>query len=301
MIATEALHKNLLDALEAIRDDYFSLPDPVAQKKLLLETCRTAAGQQEHIIGDNLSNILDHYIQIDAIDYDWVIGFLLGRINNEADHKMRSREQKDDFDSRFNTVTGVILSQYELPDEVTVERYESSNRYNPSPIASVEMALGKLPEYGVRYEDFVFIDIGSGMGRNLLLASAYPFREIIGVELSAYLHSVAGDNIARYRSPDIRCSNFRLECVNATEFLFPEENMVLYFWLPFDENVAKLFLQKLESFLRAHPVRCLLVFLEVSYTCLDQSEVFKKIDWFLTPATTISDRDFFSITVFANS
>ena len=48
------------------------------------------------------------------------------------------------------------------------------------------------------YQRFGFVDVGSGKGRALLLASDYPFREIIGVELSPELDRVARANIARY-------------------------------------------------------------------------------------------------------
>src|ERR1700683_3774920 len=32
------------------------------------------------------------------------------------------------------------------------------------------------------FRDFVFVDLGSGKGRTLLMASDYPFRRIVGVE-----------------------------------------------------------------------------------------------------------------------
>jgi hypothetical protein len=293
-------HKRLLDALESISLEYVSLNDPAAQKKLLLKTCREVGSREVQIVGENLVKILEHYIQTDAIDYDWVFAFVQQKVNSEIDDKMMKREQKDDFDTRFNTLTGVILSQYELPDEVDVQRYESANRYNPSPIVSVNMALDKLPGYQVNYGNFVFMDIGSGMGRNLLLASAYPFHEIIGVELSHYLHTVAESNLARYPQEGMQCRNFRLECVNAAEFVFPEKDMVLYFWYPFDEQVAQRFLKNLEDFLEKHPVWCILLFLENHFECVGQSAVFRKIDSYPTPATTINDEKFFSITVFSN-
>jgi cyclopropane fatty-acyl-phospholipid synthase-like methyltransferase len=37
---------------------------------------------------------------------------------------------------------------------------------------------------GVREQD-VFLDYGSGLGRVLLMAAQYPFRRVLGVELSA--------------------------------------------------------------------------------------------------------------------
>src|SRR2546430_8863932 len=43
-------------------------------------------------------------------------------------------------------------------------------------------------------EDDVFIDFGSGKGRVLFVAAHYPFRKVIGVELSAKLNQIASSN-----------------------------------------------------------------------------------------------------------
>ncbi|MGA8860958.1 MAG: hypothetical protein WB506_13210, partial [Candidatus Sulfotelmatobacter sp.] len=50
------------------------------------------------------------------------------------------------------------------------------------------------------FHDFVFVDLGSGKGRTLLMASDYPFRHIAGVELLPALHQVALENLRKYRS-----------------------------------------------------------------------------------------------------
>ncbi len=47
-------------------------------------------------------------------------------------------------------------------------------------------------------QDFTFIDLGSGKGRVLLMASEYPFQKIIGVEFMPELHRAAQKNIAGY-------------------------------------------------------------------------------------------------------
>ena len=46
--------------------------------------------------------------------------------------------------------------------------------------------------------DFTFIDLGSGKGRVLLMASDYPFKKIIGVEFMPELHRAAQENITGY-------------------------------------------------------------------------------------------------------
>ena len=47
---------------------------------------------------------------------------------------------------------------------------------------------------------FTFVDLGSGKGRTLLMASDYPFRRIIGVELLPSLHQIAQENLRQYKS-----------------------------------------------------------------------------------------------------
>jgi SAM-dependent methyltransferase len=66
--------------------------------------------------------------------------------------------------------------------------------YLPSPVAFVRKLLRGL---NIRYESYVFVDLGSGKGRVLLLAAELPFKEIIGVEFSPELHAIARSNIAR--------------------------------------------------------------------------------------------------------
>ena len=45
----------------------------------------------------------------------------------------------------------------------------------------------------------VFLDLGAGKGRMLLAASRYPFRRVIGVELSDRLAAIARSNVAAFR------------------------------------------------------------------------------------------------------
>lgn len=103
------------------------------------------------------------------------------------------------------------------------------------------------------HAEYTFIDIGSGKGRTLLLASDYPFRRIIGVELFRELHEVAERNISIYRSPRQRCSRLESVCMDATEYEFPDDNLFLQFGDPFPAEVLDKVLKNLERSLAAHP------------------------------------------------
>src|SRR4051794_21977627 len=48
-----------------------------------------------------------------------------------------------------------------------------------------------VAQMGIRYEEYVFVDYGSGKGRALLLAAEFPFRRAVGVEFSPELHEAA--------------------------------------------------------------------------------------------------------------
>ena len=99
------------------------------------------------------------------------------------------------FDERFGVETSGLI--YELPSGHQHDLY--NNGYfavAPSVFHAIMRAM--LEQLHLDFQRFSFIDLGSGKGRALLLASDYPFREIIGVELSPELDRVARDNIARY-------------------------------------------------------------------------------------------------------
>ena len=101
--------------------------------------------------------------------------------------------------------------------------------------------------------DFVFVDLGSGKGRTLLMASDYPFRRIVGVEFLPALHQIAQENLSKYRGEEQKCFALEAVCADAREFVFPAEPVVLYLFNPFPEAGLQRVLANLEESLRAHP------------------------------------------------
>lgn len=101
--------------------------------------------------------------------------------------------------------------------------------------------------------DFTFIDLGSGKGRTLLMASDYPFRHIMGVEFLPALHQIAEENIHRYRSDSQKCFAIESVCSDATAFAFPPEPLIVYLFNPFAETGLRRALANLIGSLRQHP------------------------------------------------
>jgi SAM-dependent methyltransferase len=105
----------------------------------------------------------------------------------------------------------------------------------------------------LNFSDFVFLDIGSGKGRTLLMASDYPFRCIVGVELLPALHQAAQQNLGKYKSESQQCFALESVCADATEFPFPAEPLVLYLFNPLPEAGLRKMIANLEESLRANP------------------------------------------------
>ncbi len=126
--------------------------------------------------------------------------------------------------------------------------------YQPTESVLFHEMIGALAEQvGLDFRGFIFIDLGSGKGRTLLMASDYPFRRIVGVELLPALHRAAQENIAKYRSESQKCFAIESICGDATEFAFPAEAIVLFLFNPLPEAGLRRVIAKLEESLREHP------------------------------------------------
>ena len=116
-------------------------------------------------------------------------------------------------------------------------------------------ACGNGPIRGAHFDfrDFTFVDLGSGKGRTLLMASDYSFRRIIGVELLPSLHQIAEENLSKYKSDSQKCFVLESICADATAFSLPDGPLVLYLFNPFPESGMRRVIANLDQSLRAHP------------------------------------------------
>jgi SAM-dependent methyltransferase len=105
----------------------------------------------------------------------------------------------------------------------------------------------------LNFRDFTFIDLGSGKGRTLLMASDYPFRRILGVELLPSLHEISRQNLRQYKNEAQKCFGLEAICADAGEFSFPDEPLVLYLFNPLPESGMRRVVLNLEQSLGRHP------------------------------------------------
>jgi hypothetical protein len=126
--------------------------------------------------------------------------------------------------------------------------------YQPTEAALFHEILDALhKQSNVDFHDFVFIDLGSGKGRTLMMASDYSFRRIVGVELLPELHQAAQGNLNKYRRESQKCFAMESICADAAGFLFPPEPIVLYLFNPLPEDGLRRVISNLERSLRERP------------------------------------------------
>ena len=183
-----------------------------------------------------------------------LLGVLWEFVRESTPERLRQRygDADYDWDYRVNTTSGAVGWRDRL-----LGMFHSA--YQPTePAAFHEMldALQQTPnpdQTTLNFHDFTFVDLGSGKGRTLLMASDYPFRRIIGVELLPSLHQIAQQNLRQYKSESQKCFTLEAICADATAFSFPEDPLVIYLFNPFPESGMRQVFVNLEQTLRAHP------------------------------------------------
>ena len=108
--------------------------------------------------------------------------------------------------------------------------------------------------------DSVFVDVGCGKGRVLLMASRYQFAKIIGIEFDPCLAEIARTNINRYRAITNRKIAVEVVCGDILDYQIKGDENVWFLYNPFDEVVLRRFLRKLQESLLKHPRKIWLIY-----------------------------------------
>ena len=174
---------------------------------------------------------------------------LIEFLHDSTPERLRQRfgDADYDWDYRVNTTSGAVAWRDRLLGVFHSE-------YQPTDLPAFHEMLDALQrQTNLDFRDFSFLDLGSGKGRTLLMASDYPFRRIVGVELLPSLHQIAQQNLRQYKSESQKCFALESICADATTFPFPEDPLVIYLFNPFPESGMRRVLSNIEKTLQAHP------------------------------------------------
>ena len=136
--------------------------------------------------------------------------------------------------NRLRTSERVKLSELGLGDPERVD-YQPSGWFSlRSGLAPSEVEPGE-----------VFADIGCGKGRVVYQAARiYPFKRVIGVELSSRLSEQARANLARDRRR-WRCKDVEVVTTDALEWEIPGDLTFVYMFRPFTGGTFARFIERL--------------------------------------------------------
>ena len=162
--------------------------------------------------------------------------------------RQRYGDMEYDWEHRVNTTSGTVGWRARLLGLFHSPYQPTDPALFREMMASLSILCGQF-----EFEAFTFVDLGSGKGRALLMASEYPFRRIVGVELLPALHQLAQENLARYKSESQKCSALEAIWGDAIDFPFPVEPLVIFLFNPLPEAVLRRVVANLNASLKAHP------------------------------------------------
>jgi hypothetical protein len=198
----------------------------------------------------------------------WHTLTVLYRMMFELDPGKRKARYGDldyDLEHAVNTTRSNVAFKTELTAALAGPLYFATEPYL---FAEIMQALPADPC------EFTFVDLGSGKGRVLLMASDHNFRRIVGVEFLRELHESAVENIARYSCENQQCRSIESICMDARDFEFPAGPLIVYMFNALPEPVFVHVLENLRRSVQTNPRP-----VYVCYRYLEFEDLLKESDW----------------------
>lgn len=170
------------------------------------------------------------------------------------------------FDNRFrlDTRSEVSISDLDIPhtDKIHADKYKPTRtRY-----------FRKLMQQLAPEKQGVFVDVGCGKGRILLLAALYGFNKIRGIEISNNLSRIAEQNIEAFQQSYCTDCEMKVICTNVLAYEFQHDESLFFLYSPFDLYVTENFLSRVRSSLSNAPRKLCLVINEFRFPELLQDD-----------------------------
>ncbi|MEJ0094620.1 MAG: class I SAM-dependent methyltransferase [Methylocella sp.] len=145
----------------------------------------------------------------------------------------------------FDKIYGVDTSGTFPPDLIQTSGVSTGfiNCYLATTPSITRRALASLPDI----EAYTFVDIGCGKGRALIVASEFPFTDIIGLELSPELAKIAQSNIDKIQRQFPDRPLIRVIEGNALEHMVLSGKVVFNIFHSFGPELMTELIHKIES------------------------------------------------------
>jgi SAM-dependent methyltransferase len=176
------------------------------------------------------------------------------------------------FDVAHGTETSGLLSGKVIARGTTAAPEDLTAYYGIAPSilrAVLDLWLRELhPQAPI--ERTVFLDVGAGKGRAMLVGSQYPFLRVEGVELNPRLAEIARRNLSMWESAPRTgmLAPLVLHEADATRLALPREPVLAHLFHPFEDRLLRRFLRHVQRDLAAHPRPFDLVYVNAEHDSL---------------------------------
>jgi len=173
------------------------------------------------------------------------------------------------FDKRFGVRTSGLIAGRHLKSGHRHDRHSTAYFGVAPSVFAALMRRWKRLNPAPSVEETVFVDVGAGMGRAVLLAAEMPFREVVGIELNPVLAQIARRNLAKWRATGrVRAGKVRIVEGDAVEFRLPAMASVAFLFNPFGRPVLKRLLTKWREILATQANRLDLIYVNNEHESL---------------------------------
>jgi len=193
------------------------------------------------------------------------------------------------FDQLHGTDTSGLIPGYVLAEGTNAQVAELTAYYGVAPSilhGILDIWLHRTTPQPI--ERTIFLDVGAGKGRAMLLASQFPFLRVEGIELNADLASIANTNISRWHS-DLQAnalSPLTLHHADATTHPLPLEPTLAFLFHPFELPLLRRFLRHIETSISNNPRPFDLLYVNAEHdSYLDHHPAFTRLWTGLVPMT----------------
>jgi SAM-dependent methyltransferase len=182
----------------------------------------------------------------------------------------------------FDLAHHVDTSGYISGEDLAPSDLYNTAYYAISP-STLTRALELFPEAAT---GFVFVDLGCGKGRALLVAAQFPFRHILGVEIALELARIAASNA-------VSIPRIQIQQQDALTLTYPDAPLIVFLYHPFLTPQLRRVLANLERQRRRSPHPTYLLYANCTYDKLISRTRFHRVwDYSLplSPEDVAADR-----------
>jgi SAM-dependent methyltransferase len=189
------------------------------------------------------------------------------------DYKLRKHPwlRPHPFDLAYGTQTRGLVPSWLLRSGDSADAHAGA--YGACQPSCLRRAIETIPHP----EDRAFVDLGCGKGRGLIVASEWPFKRVVGLELSPALADDARRNAGVIRASYPDRTQIKVVQGDATTVAWPVGDLVVFLNNSFDQELVARMLHRMMECVAAEKSEIFLIYENpVHFHLVDENSAFKR-------------------------